>query len=144
MSVIFSVFSFYAEVTVIEAMQDMDEGIKVGRELLKDENLADDQGMVASTEKGLQRLVDSLNDTAKKYDMKINVKKTKALVVSKEVRGKVKIVMDGQLVEQVEMFKYLGAMISEEGKSEKDVKIRTGMSKNAFGKQKALLNSRMS
>ena len=44
---------------------------------------ADDQGMVANMEAGLQSLMDSLNTIAKHYDMKINIKKTKAMVVSR-------------------------------------------------------------
>jgi hypothetical protein len=39
--------------------------------------------MVANTEGGLQRLMDGLCETASRYDMKINVKKTKTMVVSK-------------------------------------------------------------
>ena len=38
----------------------------------------------ASSESELQRLMDRLVESAKNYDMKINVKKTKAVVVSKE------------------------------------------------------------
>jgi len=30
--------------------------------------------MVANTDKGLQRIIDRLRETAKKYDIKINVK----------------------------------------------------------------------
>ena len=66
-----------------EALEDVEEGIRVGDELNKDVKYADDQGLVANTETGLQSLMDSLNTTAKHYDMKINVKKTKAMVVSR-------------------------------------------------------------
>ena len=61
----------------------MEEGIRVGGELIKDVKYADDQGMVANTKAGLQSFMDSLNTTAKHYDMKINIKKTKAMVVSR-------------------------------------------------------------
>ena len=40
--------------------------------------------MVANTEAGLQSLMDSLNTIAKRYDMKINIKKTKAMVLSRK------------------------------------------------------------
>jgi hypothetical protein len=66
------------------------------------------------------------------------------MVVSKEGGGKVEIKIDGQLVEQVPRFKYLGAMITEDGRSEQDVRIRIGMAKSAFSKRKDLLNRRMS
>ena len=46
-------FSIYAEMVMKEAMEDVEEGVRVGGELLKDVKFADDQGMVAQTEKGL-------------------------------------------------------------------------------------------
>ena len=53
-----------------------------------------------------------LNDTAKAYDMKINVNKTKVMKVSR-IGGVINIVIDGQKIEQVNKFKYLGAWITE-------------------------------
>ena len=67
-------FSIYAEVMMIEALENMDEGIIVGGQVMSDVRFADDQGMVASTENGLQKLMNKLNETAKKINMKINVK----------------------------------------------------------------------
>ena len=49
---------------VKEALENVEEGIRVGDELIKDVKYADDQGMVANTEAGLQSLMDSLNTTA--------------------------------------------------------------------------------
>ena len=69
---------------MLEAMAEIEEGVLVGGELIKDVRFADDQGMLASTEHGLQKVMDGLNETAKKYDLKINVKKTKAMVVYRE------------------------------------------------------------
>src|SRR6476619_7950589 len=92
---------------------NVEEGIKVGGELIKDVKYADDQGMVANTEAGLRSLMDSLNTTVKHYDMKINIKKTKAMVVSRNGGERVNIAVEGQTVEQVSKFSYLGSLISE-------------------------------
>src|SRR6476619_6330633 len=70
-------YSIYAEMMMKEALENVEEGIRVGGELSKDIRYTDDQGMVANTDAGLQSLVDSLSTTAKHYDMKINIKKTK-------------------------------------------------------------------
>ena len=48
--------------------------------------------MVASTEQGLQLILDNLNESAKQYDMKINVKKTKVMKISKN--GETMIYLD--------------------------------------------------
>ena len=93
--------------------------------------------MVASSEIGLQKLMDQLNTVAKKYCMKINVKKTKTMVVSKK-GGTVSIVIEGQRVEQVKTFKYLGSVIAEDGRCMEDIKQRIGCAKDAFNKRKDL------
>ena len=64
-------FSIYAEMMTKEALENVEEGIRVGGELVKDVKYADNQGMVASAEAGLQTSTDSLNTTAKHYDMKV-------------------------------------------------------------------------
>ena len=61
---------------------------------------SDDQGMVAGTEMGLQRLVNKLNDTAKHFGMKINVQKNKTMVVRWEGGGVVNITDDGKRIMQ--------------------------------------------
>ena len=43
-------FSIYAEKMMVEALDGVDEGVKVGGSLLKDIRFADDQGMVAETQ----------------------------------------------------------------------------------------------
>src|SRR6476619_5146657 len=125
-------FSIYAEMMMKEALENVStfsKGIRVGGELIKDVKYADDQGMVANTKAGLQSLMDSLNTTAKHYDMKINIKKTKAMVVSRNGGEKVNITVEGQSVEQVSEFRYLGSLISEDGRCLDDVKARIGISK---------------
>ena len=49
--------------------------------------------------------MDRLNDTAKTFDMKINVDKTKVMKVSRN-GGEINISLDGQKVEQVSKLKY--------------------------------------
>ena len=146
-------FSIYAEVMMIEAfgdsenideedidIEDFEDGIVVGGKLVRDVRFADDQGMVARSEKGLQELMNRLNDTAKNFNMKINVQKTKTMVVTHRVGGGVvNITIDGQNIEQVKCFKYLGSNITEDGRSLSDVKSRIAMAKDAFNKRKELL-----
>ena len=61
----------------IEALESNEEGIRVGGELIPDIRFADDQGIVASSELGLQRLMVRLNTTVMNYNMNLNVKRPK-------------------------------------------------------------------
>ena len=78
--------------------------------------------MIASREDGLQKLMDKVNATARQYDMRINVKKTKVMKVIRERQGKVNIMIDGHQLEQVSRLKYLGSWITEDGKCELEVR----------------------
>lgn len=49
--------------------------------------------------------MDKLNDTAKKFKMKINIQKTKTIVVGRNKGKIVKITIDDQKIEQVSSFK---------------------------------------
>ena len=84
----------------------------------------------------LQSLMDSLNTPAKHYDMKINITKTTAMVVSRNGGERVNTTKEGQSVEQVSKF---SSLISEDGRCLDDVKTRIGMAKDAFNKRKELL-----
>ena len=81
--------------------------------------------MIASREEGLQKLMNKVNATAQAYDTRINVKKTKVMKVTRERQGRVNIVIDGQQLEQVSSFKYLGSWITEEGKCELEVNCKS-------------------
>src|SRR5580698_1937762 len=132
-------FSIYAEAMMVEAMEDIEEGVRVGGEPLKDVRFADDQGMVASTEQGLQKVMNRLNETAKRYAMKMNVKKIKVMVVSRGEGRAVNLTIDGHKVEQVKTFKYFGVIMTENGSCIEEVKARIGMAKAAFNKTRELV-----
>ena len=101
--------------------------------------------MISNSERELQRLMDRLNEVAKSYKMKINVKNTKTMIVSRTEGKTVDISIEGQKVKQVKKFKYLGAVISEDLRCIEDVKQRIGlaMGKEAFNKRRELMTGGM-
>ena len=99
-------FTVYVESMMREAYWESEEGIKLGGQLLRDIRFADDKGMVGSSKNELQSIMDKLSGKAAEYDMKINAKKTKVMVVSKKGGVTADIVVDGQPVEQVKQFKW--------------------------------------
>ena len=64
--------------------------------------------------------------------MEISVKKKKVMVFSKKQGTKNVIEVNGEKLEQVSG--YMGSQVTEDGKSEKEVKARIGMAKGAFSK----------
>ena len=137
-------FSIYAEVMMTETLGEDEEGILVGGQRVSDVRFVDVQGMVSNIESRLQKLMDKLNETAKKFSMKINIQKTNTMLVCRDGGGVVNITVDGQRVEQVQSFKYLVSIISEEGRSLTDVKYRIALAKEEFNKSKELLTKGLS
>jgi hypothetical protein len=123
-------FNIYAEAMMMKAMEGIEEGIKIGGKLLKDVRFADDQGMIVGSEFGLQKIMDGLYTTALKYDMKINIKKTKVMRVSRGGGGgDINITINGAKIEQVKCFKNLGHTITDDGRCETEIKCRIAQAK---------------
>ena len=75
--------------------------------------------------------------------MKINIKKTKTMVVSKKPNSaKINIAIDGQHIEQVTSYMYLGILITEDGRCEKEIKIRILIALATFTNMGTLLSCR--
>ena len=134
-----TLFSVYVESMMKEAMDGSEDGVNVGGVLLRDVRFADDQAMVDSSEAGLQRTMSSLKQSANTYDMKKNIKKTKVMRICRTGGEKMHIAINGQPVEQVQHFQYLGTWISENGSCEREIRTRIGVAKEAFKKHKELL-----
>jgi len=121
------------------AAKDIPEGVKVGGVLIPAIRLADDQAMVLHTVRGLQVIMDALQDTSEKYNMRINTKKTKIMRMSTVEGRTMKITVNGQNLERVKQFCYLGSLVTEDCRSCHDVRRRIALGKVAFNKKSDLM-----
>jgi len=62
-----------------DELEDAADVVKVGGQLVQAVRFADDQAMVASSNLGLQRIMDELNATSEEYGIKTKIKKTKMM-----------------------------------------------------------------
>ena len=85
-----------------------------------------------------------LNDASKEYGMKINIKKTKVMRVSKQGDGNANIVLNEERIKQVAQFCYLGSLITDNGSCSKEMKARIGMAKTAFNRRREMLTRNIS
>ena len=83
-------------------------------------------------------------NAGKEYGLKINVKKTKSMVFSKNLAEvqRLSLKVDGQAIERVGKFVYLGAMIMEDGRCVNEVKRRIELARKVFTSLKWLLCNR--
>jgi len=91
--------------------------------------------MVAKSQKGLQAMMDRLDTTSREYGMRINIKKTKVLKISKGKETIVRINIGGKEIEQGKEFCYLGSMITTDAKCHREIK-RTAVGKNLLKEER--------
>jgi len=113
---------------------------KIGRLIIQTVKYADDLVLLDKKEKVLQDMIDKLIETGGCYGMEMNVEKTKIMGISKQPFP-VKIMIDQKQVENVESFKYLGSMLTNDGRCTCGIKSRIAMAKAAFNKKRALFTS---
>ena len=89
----------------------------------------------------------SLDLVADLYDMKISIKKTKVMKITIKVptqeQTKLDITLKGQLLTQVDSFKYLGRILDQTGKRDKEIDERIVIGKESFNKRKNTVNSKL-
>ena len=131
-------FNLYSQ-CVMEEIQDLD-GIKVGGRNVNNLRYADDTVLIAKSKENLQLLVEKLQEACNRKGLKINIDKTEVMVATKKRETvNTEIMLNGKKLKQVQHFKYLGSIITEDGRSEKEIKTRIGIAKTTFEKQKKIL-----
>ena len=68
--------------------------------------------------------------------MKINIKKMKAMKISRTGEENINIILDGQPIEQMKRFKYLEAHITSDGRCKEEIRTRISIAKKAFTRRK--------
>jgi len=122
-------FNLYIQYVINEALEDIQEAVKVGDVLIPAIQFADDQAMISHSVRRLQVIMDALQDTSEKY-MKINTKKTKIMRMSMVEGRTMKIIVNGQNLERVKQFCYLGSLVvTEDCRSCHDVRRRIALGK---------------
>lgn len=80
-----------------------------------------------------------LNDVCKAYGLKMNLKKTKFMIITKTENVQANLIIDGTSIERVEKYKYLGTWITETLDQSIEVKARIEIARTAFLKIKKFL-----
>jgi len=85
--------------------------------------LADDQVIIAATEDKLQKAVHTLNQIITEYGLTISVQKTKWMAFKGRDPVRTKIAIDNKIIEKVNLFNYLGNMVSYDEELDIDNKL---------------------
>ena len=93
---------------------------------------------MAKEETGLQGMIDKLIETGRYYGMEISVEKTKVMRISRQP-SPITIMIDLKQLENVKCFKYLGSMLTEDGRCTCEIKSRIALAKAAPKRRRIFL-----
>lgn len=123
-----SLFSIYTESIMREANID-EYGISIGGRLISNARYADDTALISkSTE--MQHMLDKVNEAGEQRLLKLNSKKTKLMQIGKPRTNIINVSVNGQPIEEVSNFKYLGANKYHNGDCSKDIAAKIAIAKH--------------
>ena len=114
-------------------MREVEERLKerpgkiIGGRSIWNIRYADDTTMIASSKDECSEMGEALSSISKEVGLNINKSKTSAMTV----HGEGDVQMEGEKIDQVEKFKFLGSYITPTGDSTCDIKSRIGQAKTA-------------
>ena len=133
-------FSLYSQL-VMDEMEQLD-GSKIGGRNINNIRYADDTVLLADTEERLKELINRLDEKGRAIGLKINIGKTEVMGVTKRTEQlRVEAHVNGESVRQVSSFRYLGSLLSEDGRYDAEIKSRIAMAKGNFGKMRRILTN---
>ena len=104
---------------------------------------ADDTVFVADSEEKLQRLVTEFGRVCERRKLRINVGKSKVMKCSRDMDGaRMNVDLNGEVLEQVNEFKYLGSVVAANGGVEADVSHRISEGSKVLGAMKGVMRNR--
>ena len=134
-------FNIYTEFIFRESNEM--EGICIHGQNINNLRYADDTALMANKPEKLQKVVTKVKDESGKAGLDMNVKKTKTMVLSKDPKGKqVEIKVNGEILEQVDTFKYLGTQINDDLKTDKEIVTRENIARSKFSSMHTILTSK--
>ena len=90
---------------------------------IRDLRYADDTALLATTTAGLENPIKSVKEHSEEKGLFLNVKKTKIMSTDR-CREEAVINIDGEEIERVSSFEYLGARIQANGKTPSEIRRR--------------------
>ena len=134
-------FNLYSEV-IMNDLAELD-GIKFGGRNINNIRYADDTVLIADSEEKLKSLIQALVQSSGEKGLKLNISKTKVMVISKgNENPRANISVGGEVLGQVERYKYLGSIVTQDGRCVEEIKTRVAIAKNAFNKIQTLMTNR--
>ena len=132
-----TLFNIFLERIMADALEDHEGTVSIGGRPLTNLRFADDIDAIAGNQTELKELVEKLDLASSNYGMEISAEKTKIMCNDNSTGITEEIKVKDQVLETVKSFKYLGAIISDEG-SRPEILSRIAQATNALTRLKPI------
>lgn len=122
-----------------EAIGASEEGIKINGEIINNLRYADDTVLIADSPEDLQTLIDRVVEACERYGMKLNCKKTKILIVTKNDDTQQQFRANNETLEIVDKITYLGCNLNKEWNHSQEIRCRTEKARAVFNRLRKIL-----
>ena len=132
-------FNFYAEYIMRNAgMEEAQAGIKIAGRNINNLRYADDSTLMVEREEELKNLLMKVKEESEKVSLKLNIQKTKIMSFSPITSWRI----DGETVETVADFIFLGSKITADGDCSHEIKRRLLLGRKVVTKLDGIFKSR--
>ena len=119
-------------------LEEAQAGIKIARRNINKLRYADDTTLMAESEEELKRLLMKVKEESEKVGLKLNIQKTKILAFGPITSWE----LDGETVETVADFIFLGSKITADGICSHEIKRRLLLGRKVMTNLDSILKSR--
>ena len=132
-------FNFYAEYIMRNAgLEDTQGGIKIAGRNINNLRYADDTTLMAESEEELKSLLMKVKEGSEKVGLKLNIQKTKIMASGPIPSWEI----DGETVETVSDFIFMGSQITAEGDCSHEIKRRLLLGRKVITIRDSIFRSR--
>ena len=132
-------FNLYAEYIMRKAgLEEAQVGIKIARRNINNLRCADDTTLMAESEEELKNLLIKMKVESEKVGLKLNIQKTKIMASGPITSWEI----DGETVETVSDFIFLGSQITEDGDCSHEIKRHLLLGRKVMTNLDSILKSR--
>jgi hypothetical protein len=124
-------YNIYSEVVMRLTLENWEGGVKIGGKRLSNLRFADDTLLIANTAEELLELLRRLEEVSHEYGLKINVKKTKVMIIDRRNERRPQPAKIGKF-DVVDKFVYLGSLLHKSGSCEHEIRRRIEIARTAM------------
>uniref|UniRef100_A0A8B9XEP9 Reverse transcriptase domain-containing protein n=1 Tax=Bos mutus grunniens TaxID=30521 RepID=A0A8B9XEP9_BOSMU len=133
-------FNFYAEYIMRNAgLEEAQAGIKIARRNINNFRYADDTTLMAESEEELKSLLMKVKEESERVGLKLNIQKTKIMASGPITSWET----DGETVETVSDFIFLGSQITADGDCSQEIKRHLLLGRKVMTNLDSILKSRI-